>query len=98
MFLILCILSLIQLGDLKLGATPENWKNDSTLFLPSGLVHLPVQPLSSGQFGGLVISILFGFINFILWAANLWFLYKETTWFESILKNQAPSTSATTGP
>jgi hypothetical protein len=26
-------------------------------------------------------TVLLGFINFFLWAANLWFLYKETSWF-----------------
>lgn len=25
---------------------------------------------------------IFGFLNFFLWAANLWFLYKETAWFQ----------------
>lgn len=27
------------------------------------------------------ISILLGFLNFFLWSSNLWFLYKETSWF-----------------
>jgi len=27
------------------------------------------------------VSIIVGFLNFFLWASNLWFLYKETTWF-----------------
>ncbi|XP_075766036.1 synaptophysin-like protein 2 [Pelodiscus sinensis] len=26
------------------------------------------------------ISVLFGFINFILWAGNCWFVFKETSW------------------
>ncbi|XP_048781918.1 LOW QUALITY PROTEIN: synaptophysin-like protein 2 [Lagopus muta] len=26
------------------------------------------------------ISVLFGFINFLLWAGNCWFVFKETTW------------------
>lgn len=25
---------------------------------------------------------IFGFLNFFLWAVNLWFLYKETSWFQ----------------
>lgn len=28
------------------------------------------------------ISVLIGFLNCFLWSANLWFLYKETTWFK----------------
>ncbi|XP_035425084.1 synaptophysin-like protein 2 isoform X1 [Cygnus atratus] len=26
------------------------------------------------------ISVLFGFINFLLWAGNCWFVFKETAW------------------
>ncbi|KAK4317267.1 hypothetical protein Pmani_011639 [Petrolisthes manimaculis] len=31
----------------------------------------------------LVISIIFGFLNLFLWASNLWFLYKETSYFKN---------------
>ena len=34
-----------------------------------------------GHFGGANVSVLLGFLNFFLWACNLWFLYKETFWF-----------------
>jgi hypothetical protein len=87
------------LSDLKNGANPAVWARDPRLYFPMELVKdtLPIEVIKAGSFGGIVISILFGFINFILWAANLWFLYKETTWFESIMKNQAPSTSTTAG-
>ena len=36
-------------------------------------------PLGKGLFWSLNLSS--GFLNFLLWAANLWFLYKETSWF-----------------
>ena len=36
---------------------------------------------SSGSFGGAVSAVLLGFLNFFLWTANLWYLYKETAWF-----------------
>ncbi|RZC33026.1 synaptoporin [Asbolus verrucosus] len=35
----------------------------------------------TSNFSTLNISI-FGFLNFFLWAADLWFLYKETAWFQ----------------
>lgn len=35
----------------------------------------------TGNFADLNISIIFGFLNFFLWTTNLWFLYKETSWF-----------------
>ncbi|XP_057374057.1 synaptophysin-like [Daphnia carinata] len=38
--------------------------------------------LYAGNFAGLNISIIFGFLNFFLWTVNLWFLYKETSWFQ----------------
>jgi hypothetical protein len=25
---------------------------------------------------------IFGFLNFFIWTVNLWFLYKETSWFQ----------------
>ncbi|XP_050313147.1 phospholipase A1-like [Anthonomus grandis grandis] len=34
------------------------------------------------SFSSLNISVIFGFLNFFLWAADLWFLYKETSWFQ----------------
>lgn len=34
------------------------------------------------SFSSLNISLLFGFLNFFLWASDLWFLYKETYWFK----------------
>ncbi|XP_023714593.1 synaptophysin-like protein 2 isoform X2 [Cryptotermes secundus] len=35
-----------------------------------------------GSFSELTISVIFGFLNFFLWASDLWFLYKETPWFK----------------
>ncbi|XP_055383902.1 synaptoporin-like isoform X2 [Condylostylus longicornis] len=34
------------------------------------------------SFSKLNISLLIGFLNFFLWASGLWFLYKETIWFQ----------------
>ncbi|KZS16401.1 Uncharacterized protein APZ42_018039 [Daphnia magna] len=47
--------------------------------------------LYAGNFAGLNISIIFGFLNFFLWTVNLWFLYKETSWFQQ-------DNASTTGP
>jgi len=43
-----------------------------------------------GSFSKLNISLIVGFLNFFLWASNLWFIYKETAWFPK------PSSSTTT--
>lgn len=36
-----------------------------------------------GRFAEANVSVIIGFLNFFLWTVNLWFLYKETTWFIS---------------
>ncbi|XP_066155409.1 synaptophysin-like [Euwallacea fornicatus] len=36
----------------------------------------------TSSFSTLNISAIFGFLNFFLWAADLWFLFKETEWFQ----------------
>jgi len=35
----------------------------------------------AGSFAGANCAVLLGFLNFVLWTANLWYLYKETSWF-----------------
>ncbi|VDN13285.1 unnamed protein product [Dibothriocephalus latus] len=39
-----------------------------------------VDPLQT--YAGLNISLIFGFANVALWASSLWFLWKETPWFQ----------------
>ncbi|KAF7459553.1 Hypothetical predicted protein [Marmota monax] len=39
-------------------------------------VHSPVM-------SSLNTSVVFGFLNFILWAGNIWFVFKETCWHSS---------------
>jgi len=34
-------------------------------------------------------SVLIGFLNVFLWASNIWFLYKETSWYND--RNQMPA-------
>ncbi|KAG4078674.1 hypothetical protein HA402_015264 [Bradysia odoriphaga] len=44
------------------------------------------------SFSRLNISLIIGFLNFFLWASDLWFLYKETIWFQG-----RQATTATAG-
>ena len=48
---------------------------------PYAFTHVKSCTGSSGAFGGAVSAVLLGFLNFFLWTANLWYLYKETAWF-----------------
>ncbi|XP_045166298.1 synaptophysin-like [Mercenaria mercenaria] len=38
------------------------------------------QQTGSPNFASLNVSIIFGFLNMLVWAGNMWFLYKETPW------------------
>ncbi|CAG0904844.1 unnamed protein product [Cyprideis torosa] len=47
-------------------------------------------PGKEASFSSLTVSVLIGFINFILWSGNLWFLYKETPWFKPVADPKGP--------
>ncbi|KAF0299428.1 Synaptophysin-like protein 2 [Amphibalanus amphitrite] len=50
-----------------------------------------------GSFGKLNASLCFGFLNMFVWAANLWFIFKETMWYRARPENAttaAPAPSA----
>ena len=34
----------------------------------------------------LLVFQVFGFLNFVLWAGNIWFVFKETGWHKSTVK------------
>uniref|UniRef100_A0A8C9VU61 Synaptoporin n=1 Tax=Scleropages formosus TaxID=113540 RepID=A0A8C9VU61_SCLFO len=68
------------LSDVKVATDP-----DEVLLLMSacklqankcGSVHGPM-------WSGLNTSVVFGFLNFVLWAGNIWFVFKETGWHKS---------------
>ncbi|ESP03165.1 hypothetical protein LOTGIDRAFT_177021, partial [Lottia gigantea] len=45
-----------------------------------------------GNFAGLNVSLIFGFLNFGVWVGNLWFLFKETPWFKGSSEQAEPET------
>ncbi|KAG7478027.1 hypothetical protein MATL_G00076090 [Megalops atlanticus] len=68
------------LSDVKVATDP-----DEVLLLMSackvqnnkcGSVYGPI-------WSGLNTSVVFGFLNFVLWAGNIWFVFKETGWHKS---------------
>lgn len=81
------------LSGMKDVADPDNWiftsqfENAAICFKTTHGSYLypkigECNPISRGHFGGANVSVLFGFLNFFLWASNLWFLYKETSWYK----------------
>ncbi|XP_069759427.1 synaptophysin-like protein 1 [Narcine bancroftii] len=64
------------LTDLKYSTNPDVIK-DSLSFCKN-----EVECSSGGvsSMGSLNVSVMFGFLNLILWCGNAWFVYKETSW------------------
>uniref|UniRef100_A0A8V5GQ56 MARVEL domain-containing protein n=1 Tax=Melopsittacus undulatus TaxID=13146 RepID=A0A8V5GQ56_MELUD len=38
------------------------------------------RPLAAPRMSGLNTSVVFGFLNLVLWTGNIWFVFKETGW------------------
>jgi hypothetical protein len=38
---------------------------------------------SAGGYANIIVSVIFGFLNFFLWLSSAWFVYKETKFFKS---------------
>ncbi|KAG8451146.1 hypothetical protein GDO86_003419 [Hymenochirus boettgeri] len=65
------------LMDVKVATLP------STLISSMPLCQLEkgtCNPGSAPYFALANISVLFGFLNFLIWGANIWFVFKETEW------------------
>ncbi|CAF1094538.1 unnamed protein product [Adineta ricciae] len=46
--------------------------------------------VQSGTYANIIVSVIFGFLNFFLWACCIWFVYKETRFFKSRTAQQQP--------
>ena len=45
----------------------------------------------AGTYANVTVSVIFGFLNFFLWASCIWFVYKETRFFKSRTAQQQPA-------
>uniref|UniRef100_A0A7N5JFG2 MARVEL domain-containing protein n=1 Tax=Ailuropoda melanoleuca TaxID=9646 RepID=A0A7N5JFG2_AILME len=68
------------LSDVKVATDP-----DEVLLLMSACKQQSNKclPVYSPVMSSLNTSVVFGFLNFILWAGNIWFVFKETGWHSS---------------
>ncbi|XP_030077754.1 synaptophysin-like protein 2 [Microcaecilia unicolor] len=67
------------LMDVKIATHP------SSLIAAMPVCHLHKAVCNAGAIPSLGlanISVLFGFLNFLLWAGNCWFVFKETAWYK----------------
>jgi len=79
-----------SLNGLKNAANPNSWVMSNEIGGPcysskNGPIATVVEKCTAtymGSFGGANVSVIFGFLNFFLWGCNLWYLYKETSWFK----------------
>ncbi|KAF6731726.1 Synaptoporin [Oryzias melastigma] len=53
--------------------------------------------LNGPRWSGLNTSVVFGFLNFVLWAGNIWFVFKETTWHKGTSKLAAGASEKQAG-
>ena len=44
----------------------------------------------AGTYANVTVSVIFGFLNFLLWFCSIWFIYKETKFFKSRTAQQQP--------
>jgi len=63
------------------------YKTDKDTFKNLGISHC--DPSVNTGFSKANSSVLIGFLNVFLWASNIWFLYKETSWYND--RNQMPA-------
>ncbi|XP_077385558.1 synaptoporin isoform X2 [Festucalex cinctus] len=49
------------------------------------------------RWSGLNTSVVFGFLNFVLWAGNIWFVFKETGWHKGAARFVGGASEKQTG-
>ncbi|XP_027696989.1 synaptophysin [Vombatus ursinus] len=76
------------LSDVKMATDPENIiKGMSSICSQPGVSCKELRdPVTSG----LNTSVVFGFLNLVLWLGNVWFVFKETGWSAPFLRPQPP--------
>jgi len=87
--------------NMKYAANPNDWlftddesiciKNPNATFQYTDVKDCSVE--FEGNYKKANVSIIVGFLNFFLWASNLWFLYKETSWFSGTGSQQPQAAS-----
>lgn len=71
------------LSNLKSLTEPNTLKHSLKCCLQGNPEYISCGTITAGGYFGLNLSVITGFLNFFLWASDLWFLYKETPWFHT---------------
>uniref|UniRef100_A0A672GU96 Synaptoporin-like n=1 Tax=Salarias fasciatus TaxID=181472 RepID=A0A672GU96_SALFA len=65
------------LSDVKLATDPD----EVQLLIPACKIQTnKCGSVHGARWSGVNTSVAFGFLNFVLWAGNIWFVFKETGW------------------
>lgn len=65
------------LADVKMATDPEEVQQ---LLSACKVMTNKCSSVHGPRWSGLNTSVVFGFLNFVLWAGNIWFVFKETGW------------------
>jgi hypothetical protein len=62
----------------------KEYTGSDRIFDQTGCLGLQICSIdgSGPTYAGLNVSLIFGYANVALWASGLWFLWKETAWFQ----------------
>lgn len=71
------------LSKLKSLTEPTTLRTSMKYCVPDNKENVTCGTITAGGYFGLNLSVITGFLNFFLWASDLWFLYKETPWFHT---------------
>ncbi|XP_062914262.1 synaptophysin-like protein 1 [Mobula hypostoma] len=82
------------LTDLKYSTNPDVLKDQLELCKSEA----ECTPSTVSGMGSLNVSVVFGFLNLILWCGNAWFVYKETNWHAEPAQHQDPGNVAPPAP
>ncbi|MEE6517536.1 hypothetical protein FKM82_027816 [Ascaphus truei] len=78
------------LSDVKLATDPENLIRDEITACDKESKNI-CQELKEPIMSGLNTSVVFGFLNCIIWLGNVWFVFKETGWTAPFVKAPPPA-------
>ncbi len=53
------------------------------IFVLLNFIYLSFFSLLAGTYANVTVSVIFGFLNFLLWLSCVWFIYKETKFFKN---------------
>ncbi|XP_062325953.1 synaptoporin isoform X2 [Osmerus eperlanus] len=65
------------LSDVKVATDPDEVQD---LMSACKVMTNKCGSVQGPRWSGLNTSVVFGFLNFVLWAGNIWFVFKETGW------------------